>query len=229
MTHRRQSRGFTLLELLVVVGLIAALTAVLIGGLGGGGKSAALQSAQATMANLVTAARVKAMATGQSARVLVHVDQNSTAQPVRFMHYVALQVQVAGVWQLAADAYLPDGVYVVPGNFATIPAGLFATNTSAAWVKSDGSALRSTALRSNQITAETINSATAEQWVSFSIAAAGTTAQWGDIILAAGKLRAPGSYTAGESPIELENPEAVRGVTLSIYGVPALVNGRTSF
>ena len=66
MTHHRKSGGFTLLELLVVVGLTAALSFVLIGGLGGGGKSAALQSAQATMANLVTAARVKAMATGQS-------------------------------------------------------------------------------------------------------------------------------------------------------------------
>ncbi|MDI1320190.1 MAG: hypothetical protein PSW75_08360, partial [bacterium] len=147
--------------MLVVVGLIAALSFVLLGGLGGGGKSAALQSAQATMVNLVTAARVKAMATGQSARVLVHVDPSSPAQPLRFMRYVALQVQVAGAWQLVTDAYLPDGVYVVPGNFATIPAGLFAATTNTTWTKTDGSAMRSTALRANQITSETINSAAA--------------------------------------------------------------------
>lgn len=229
MTHHRKSGGFTLLELLVVVGLTAALSFVLIGGLGGGGKSAALQSAQATMANLVTAARVKAMATGQSARVLVHVDQSSTAQPARYLRYLALQVQIAGVWQLVTDAYLPDGVYVVPGNFSALPAEMFATNAVASWTKTDGSALRSTALRSNQITSETISSPVAELWVSITIAATGTTAQGGDIILAAGRLRAPGSYAAGDSPVELENPEDVRGLTLSTYGVPVLINSRASF
>ena len=222
-------KAFTLLELLVVVGLIAALSFLLIGSLGGGGKSAALQSAQATMASLVTAARVKAMATGQSARVLVCIDQNSAALPARFLRYVALQVQINGIWQLLADGYLPAGVYVLPGNFSTIPTGLFATTTNPAWTKSDGSALRSTALRSNQITAETINSTTTEQWVSLSITAAGTTAQAGDIILIVGRQRAPGSYAAGDSPVELENPEQVRGVTLSTYGVPALINNRASF
>ena len=229
MTPQRENKGFTLLELLVVVGLIAVLSFLLISSLGGGGKSAALQSAQATMASLVTAARAKAMATGQSARVLVCIDQNSSAQPARFLRYVALQVQINGVWQILADVYLPDGVYVVPGKFSTTPGGLFATAANLTWTKSDGSALRSTALRSNQITAETINSTTPEQWVSFSITAAGTTAQAGDIILIIGRQRAPGSYAAGDSPVALENPEQVRGVTLSTYGVATLINNRASF
>lgn len=229
MKHHRQSGGFTLLELLVVVGLVAALSIVLIGGLAGGGKSAALQSAQATMANLLMTARVKAMTTGRSVRVLVQVDPNSTAQPARFLRHVALQVQVAGVWQLVTDVDLPDGVYVVPGNFASIPAGLFAPVTAIPWVKSDGSALRSTALRANQLITETIGSQVAEQWVSVTIAAIGTTAQSGDIILAGGKVRAPGSYAVGESPVELTNPEDVRGLTLSSYGVSVLINSRASF
>lgn len=229
MTRCRQSGGYTLLELLVVIGLIAALSFVLNGGLGGGGKSAALQSAQATMANLVTAARIKAMATGQSARILINVDLHGTAQPVRYLRYMVLQVQIAGAWQLVADAYLPDGVFVVPGNFAGIPAGLFAADAVTPWTKPDGSALRSTALRSNQLISETINSAVVEQWVSFTLAAAGTTAQSGDIILAVGKLRAPGSYAVGDSPVTLENPEQVRGLTLSTYGVPTLINSRSSF
>jgi hypothetical protein len=229
--YRNQSpaTAFTLLELLVVVGLIAALAFVLLGGLGGGGRAAALQSAQATMVNLVTAARVKAVATGRSARVLVHVDPNSRVQPARFLHYLALQIQVDGVWRLVADMHLPDGVYIVPGNFTGLPAGLFAANATAPWTRADGSALRSTALRANQITFETINSPEPEQWVSFIIAAAGTTAQPGDIVLAPGRLRAPGAYAAGDSPVELENPAAVRGVTLSTYGVPVLINSRTSF
>lgn len=221
--------AFTLLELLVVVGLIAALSFVLVGGLGGGGKAAALQSAQATLANLVTAARVKAMASGQPARVLVCIDPNSTAQPGRYLRYVALQVQVAGTWQLLTETYLPDGVYVVPGNFTSIPAGLFPANTSTPWTRSDGSALRSTVLRNGSITAEAISGNVAEQWVSFSLSAAGTTTQAGDIIVAAGRRRAPGSYAVGESPVELENPEQVRGISLSQYGVPVLINSRASF
>jgi len=36
-------------------------------------------------------------------------------------------------------------------------------------------------------------------------------------------------YPPGDSPIELENPEEVRGLTLSAYGLPTLVNDRTSF
>ncbi len=229
MKQRDCTAGYTLLELLVVIGLIAALSYFLIGGLGNSGKSAALQSAQATMANLVAAARTKALASGQSSRVLVHVDAANPGQPQRYLHYVVVQIQTSTGWLTIADTFLPDGVYVVPGNFATIPPGLFAANTPTPWTKVDGSALRSTALRSNQITSETINSAGTEQWVSFTISAYAGTAQAGDIILASGRLRPPGSYLSGASPVELDNPEDVRGLTLSSYGVPVLINARTSF
>lgn len=226
---RAKARGFTLLELLVVIGLIAALSFVLISGLGGGGRSTALQSAQSTLAGLVTTARTKAMASGQSARVLVQVDATNTTQPLRYLRYVVIQTQSSTGWQTIVDAYLPDGIYIVPGNFNPIPAGLFAPGTAAPWSKADGSALRSTALRANQITTETINSADTEQWVSITLSANAGTAQSGDIILASGRVRPPGSYLAGESPVELDSPDIVRGLTLSSYGVPALINARTSF
>ena len=45
----------------------------------------------------------------------------------------------------------------------------------------------------------------------------------------AGRFRPPGTYQPGESPVELDNPENVRGLTLSAYGVPALINTRASF
>ena len=231
MPFPRHRRGFTLFELLVVIGLIAALSLVLLGGLGGGGKSAALQSAQAVLANLVSAARTKAQADGGGTRLLINIDPANTADPSRFLRYIAIQTQVAGVWQSATvvDIYLPEGVYVVPGNFASIPAGLFSTGTAAPWTKSDSAPLRSTALRANQIISATINSPATEQWVSVGFAPAGTTAQSGDIILAGGHPRAPGSFAPGESPVELENPETIRGLTLSAYGLPTLINDRASF
>ncbi|MBI2515403.1 MAG: hypothetical protein HYV95_00670 [Opitutae bacterium] len=231
MTPRRSIAAYTLLELLVVVGLVAGLSFFLVGGLRGGGRSVALQSGQSTLANLVTAARTKAMASGQSARILVHVDPGSADASTRYLRYLVLQVQAGGVWQPVpvAEAYLLEGVFVVPGNFANMPAGLFAADTVTPWTKSDGSPLRSTALRTASITSEIINSTAAEQWVSITFAAAGTTAQSGDLILALGKIRPPGSSAPGDAPVELENPEEVRGLALSAYGLPVLVNGRASF
>ncbi len=208
---------------------MAALSFFLSAGLAGGGKAAALQSAQAVLADLVTAARMKAMARGQSARVLVQIDAGSRSQPGRFLRYAVVQTQSAGGWETITETFLPDGVYVVPGNFSSLPAGLFAAGSTVPWTRADGTALRSTALRSNQITLETINSPGPELWVGFTISANAGTAQPGDIILASGRRRPPGSFQPGESPVELSNPEEVRGLTLSAYAVPALINARTSF
>jgi hypothetical protein len=200
------------------------------GGLGSGGRSTALQSAQAVMANLISVARTKAMASGAPCRVLIHVDPARVSEPLRYLRYVVVQLKSpGGDWQTVTDTYLPEGVYVIPGVFNPMPAGLFAASITVPWTKVDGTDLRSTALRSNQITTETINGATAEQWVSLTLSANAGTLQSGDIILTAGHRRPPGSYADGEAPIELENPGKVRGLTLSAYGVPALINARTSF
>ncbi len=225
----RWVRAFTLLELLVVMGLMATLSFFLVGGLGHSGKSAALQTTQAVMANLVTAARTQALASGQPCRILIHVDPLSASEPRRYLRYVVLQLQTTSGWQTVTDAFFPEGVYVVPGNFSSIPAGLFAMSVNVPWTKVDGSDLRSTALRSNQITTETINDVSAEQWVGLTFSANAGTLQSGDIILSTGRRRSPGSFTVGDAPIELENPGNVCGLTLSAYGVPALINARTSF
>src|SRR5688572_27360568 len=81
--------AFTLIEVVVVIGLVAGMTFLLIGSLMGGGKSVALQSAQATVANLVTAARTKASTTNRKTRLLVHAD---AGQPERFLRHLVLQI-----------------------------------------------------------------------------------------------------------------------------------------
>ncbi len=226
---RSSASGFTLIELLVVIALIAGLTALLLGDLGGGGKSTTLQSAQAAVSGVITVARTKAVSSGQSSRVLVNIDPTSTPEPARYLRYIVVQTQTAGVWQTVTDLYLPEGAYIIPGDFTSLPAGLFSEGASS-WVKVDGAtALRSTVLRSNQITTEVINSAAAEQWVAFSIAGAGTTAQAGDLILACGRPRAPNAYAAGESPVELYSRDNVCGITLSTYGLAVLIGDRPSF
>lgn len=226
LPQRCHSHGFTLLELVVVAGLMAGLSFFVIGTLGAA-RGAALQSAQATVANLLVAARTKASASGHPARVLVQCDARSGAASGRFLRHLVLQEQVGGAWQTVSDVYLPDGVYVLPGNFA-LPAGLLAT-AKTPWTRSDGADLRSTALRSANLTTEAIHGGALEQWVGLPFAAAGTTNASGDIVLAAGRVRPPGSYASGESPVELTGPEQVRGLALSAYGVATLINSRASF
>lgn len=218
--------AFTLLELLVVVGLIAALSFAVFGALGST-RGAALQAAQSTVANLLVVARTKASASGQPTRLLVQFDATSSTAGTRFLRHLVLQVQVNGTWQSLTDVYLPDGVYVMPGNFA-FPAGLLAS-TDIAWTKSDGSSLRSTALRNANLTSESVYAGTIEQWMNIPFAAAGTTSASGDVVIAAGRVRPPGSYAVGESPVELQHPDRVRGLTLSSYGVATLINSRASF
>lgn len=226
----RRIRAFTLVELLVVMGLVAGLTFFLIRGLGHGGKPASLKSAQAIMANLIGAARINAISNGRSCRILIHLDPSAQASPQRYLRYVVLQLQNADAsWRTLVETYLPEDVYTVPGNFSPIPAGLFSSETSVPWRKSDNSDLRSTVLRSDRVTTEIIGGVTSEQWVGIWFSSNGTTFQSGDFILVTGRRRPPGSYGDGEAPVVLENPAHARGLKLSAYGLPVLIDSRTSF
>lgn len=222
-------RAFTLIELLVVIGLVAGLSVLLFTGLDSGGKGNALRSAQASLAGIVTVARTNAVSSGQTCRVMINIDPTSVGTERRFLRYLVVQTEVLGAWQTIADLYLPNGVYIVPGDFADLPAGLFAEGVGA-WTRVDGTTvLRSSALRENQISTEAINAPVAEKWVRFSIAGAGGTGQSGDLVLASGRDRAPGAYAPGESPVSLPNREQVCGLTLSAYGLAVLIADRASF
>jgi len=125
--------GFTLLELLVVIGLIAVFSFFIAGGLTGGSKSAALQSAQATMANLVTAARTKAAVSGCRVRILINADASDLG---RFRRTIALQQETtlnSNIWNdPTLVTSFPEGVFILPYR-NRIPAGFYDTQSN--WVK----------------------------------------------------------------------------------------------
>lgn len=227
--HRaRGASAFTLIELLIVIAIIAGLSSWVVSGLRSGGGPAALRSAQSALINLITLARTQALASGQPCRLLVHIDPNSTARPSRYLRYCVLQQSAGGTWQTTADLYLPGGVFVVPGDFPSLPTGLYVEGAGV-WLKADGvTPLRSTALRSNQIVSESIGPSPAEKWVALSFSAVGTTSQSGDLIFATGRQR-PESTAPAESPIELSNHDEVCGLTISAYGLAVLINDRLSF
>lgn len=220
--------AFTLLELLVVVTLVAGIAGLVLGKLSGGAQAAALASAQASVANLIAAARTRAIASGQSVRVLVQIDLSTAESPLRFLRQLAIAVSTEGEWHPVTSISLPDGVCVVPG-LSSSPAGLFPSSTTPAWTCGDGSPLRSTVFQTGNVCLATIESATAEQYAYFSIAAAGTTAQAGQLVLGITHVRTAGSDRSGESPVEFVSADAVRGLKVSQYGVVTLIADRVSF
>ncbi len=223
MSHVRSRRAFTLLELLVVLGLVAALSVVLLGGLAGGGKSVALQSGQTLVANLITAARTRAVATGNQTRVLVHHDTDSPRAAERYLRHVAMEELRAGSWVTLQSTALPSGVYFLPHQNRT-PANLLPGGT--AWTKMDGTRLHSSCLFRAPIQ-QVVDGITAEAWVEIVFTPQGTTATSGQLVLATGRLQLPG--LGGGSPVVLENQETVRGLSVSGYGLAVLINERSGF
>ncbi|HEY8995916.1 MAG TPA: prepilin-type N-terminal cleavage/methylation domain-containing protein [Lacunisphaera sp.] len=227
-------RGFTLLELLVVIGLIAGMTFLLFGGLTGANKAMALQSAQATVANLVTAARTKAPATNRKTRLLINADPG---QPERYFCFLVLQVaRQSGSsptdWDTVQTTTLPPETYVVPATLA----GLVANAADWKRVTDPSADIVSDVLASQALSYRLDGDASAQLWSGLAFtpnhtlaALSGGPPPKGEMVIAPGRLRVPGSYADGQPPVELTNPQSVRGLVLSAYGVPALLNSRSAF
>ncbi|HYD83851.1 MAG TPA: prepilin-type N-terminal cleavage/methylation domain-containing protein [Opitutus sp.] len=220
--------AFTLIELLVVVALIAGLAALFIAGVGSGSKAGALQSAQATMANLIMAARAKAMASGMRVRILVHADTRDVA---RFRRFIAMQQEtsyLSNAWRPAYERVsLPEGICVLP-RVTRVPSGFYAGNM--AWTKTSvADPLHSSALDMAVVSAA-VDRDDEEVWEVIQFTPFGTmSTNAGDVVLATVVRRAPGSFAEGESPVRAEDVKRVRGMAISTYGVPMLLNGRAAF
>jgi prepilin-type N-terminal cleavage/methylation domain-containing protein len=237
LTAHSSLHGFTLLELLVVVALIGGLSLVLLLGLGGSGKPAALQSAQSTVSSLLTAARLKSAASGRHCRVLV---ANDPADPERYLRFLALQQARqpgpgAAEWDTVQTVTLPGETFVVPATI-TSPAGL--VNDTSRWRRATdpGEELASGVFLNQAIGYALEGDVTARQWTGVCFTPQGTLARLGTmggpprglIVIATGVRRPPGSYAAGASPVLLA-PDLLRGFILSAYGVPAALNDRHAF
>lgn len=237
LPQRGNAKAFTLLELLVVIGIIAAMSFFLVSGLTGGGVTAGLQSGQAAVGNLVTAARIKAPATGRKTRLLVNLDP---AVPERFLRYLVLQVARQGGaspsdWDTLTTVTLPEGIYVVPATLAWA-GGLVANPADWKRVSDPGADLVSDLFTNQTLSASLAGDAAPQIWTGVAFTPNGTLAPLaggpppkGYLVLAPGARRPPGSYLPGEAPVQLGSPQAVRGLLLSAYGVPALLNDRASF
>lgn len=225
----RTRRGFTLIELLVVLGVIAVLAAVLIGGLSGSNQGALLHSSQGMLSNGIALARNKAMSSGHRTRLLVN---NALTDPQRYRRMIAVLEEIPNStnWLTLETFYLPEGVYVVPNERRFI-SGLLKNENEWTEFEStnalDSRALQASVGNDGDTLDLVIDSPVSQNWEYLSFYPAGTTLNEGDIVLASGLRRDPGSIAQGLPPIELYSPQSVRGLFLSKYGLVRFINDRT--
>lgn len=220
---RARSSAFTLLELLVVIGLIAAMSFLLIGGLAGGGKSAALQAGQSTVANFVTVARTRAVATGNTTRILVRT--SFTAE--NFRRLLLLVEQRNNTWETIDSINLPAGVFVLPYR-TRVPPGMYPN--AADWRTANGQEVLGSSALSATPVPYAFESGSTETWDYLGFTPRGTTeTSQGSLVLATGRPTPPGELSQSDSPVVLMDPASVRGLQISTYGVPRLLNDRSGF
>lgn len=122
---RRCQRGFTLVEMLVVVGLIALLAAALGLALRGGEAGGGLVAAERTVASLFQSARAQAVLMGTEARVIIANDPGDPDRYLRTLAIVFEDPETPGLWRSSGDSVtLPAGLYVIPPDYASSRAPL---------------------------------------------------------------------------------------------------------
>lgn len=209
-SHAKAHAAFTLVELLVVIGIIVLMIGALGLALRGGGGNVALQSAQGTLGSLLTAARAQAGVRLQTAMLVVDGDPTKEG----FLRTIHVAVQSPGGWTFVSDVTLPSGVFLVPGNRS-----ISGADCAAGWPTTRLSTV-----------ADPANLAV------YSGGQSGIYLQTGFTINSVGMPSAAGArliVSAGRrmsaTALVLENPELLRGVALSAYGTPILINDAAGF
>jgi len=212
--------AFTLIELLVVVALLGVLAAIVFSSAGGASQSTALRTAQATLANALSATRNRALAHGVSVALAVHDDPS---EPARYRRVVAIVEGIAtGAPQVAAVFELPRGAYVLPHRARFTEAMREPGDWSGG---NSGNALGSTRfLNPGGVISAALASPQAALWEYALVTPTGTMSGGGALIVG---LAVP--VDDGAFPIRFQSPEHVRGMLVSSYGLARMIDGRAGF
>lgn len=194
--------AFTLVELLVVIGVIGALAAGVGLLLRGNNPGTALRSAQSTLASALSSARGQAALNQANAMLIVQADPAVE----NFLRSVRVVVSTSSGWkEVGGEIILPEGVFVVPHNATTTTLSDSSANRLSTFFTTSapvtGLSMTTNFLQSREISP---------------LGAMGSGVG-GRILVAPGRQTGANAFT-------IDNTSAVRGLIVSNYGVATLVN-----
>ncbi|MGF1451353.1 MAG: Tfp pilus assembly protein FimT/FimU [Opitutales bacterium] len=123
-----RARGFTIIELLTVIALMAVLAGIVVAGLGGFG-GATVPASQRSVAGLIDAARTTAQVRQSDAYLLIYAGQDEPSKYLRYMGIVWVERMENGenvIHPVGDGTYLPEGTYVIPRADNETPVSLAA-------------------------------------------------------------------------------------------------------
>lgn len=213
--------GFSLLELLIVIGLIAAFAAFAGIGLKDSGRGGELRSAQAMITSMLSAAKSQAMTAQNRSRILVDADPAS-ATFLRRLILVVESDRNTDRWNLhGTDIVLPANVFCVPASAnligAVLPAQWPVTRLSSAVI--DNAAVSITAPSGETLPGQFLRFVAIEPNGRLAIASSQATS--GKVVLALA-LRQPEGIVFTDS-------NGVLGVSVSIYGRVTPIDDASGF
>lgn len=218
----RMAAGFTLFELLAVVGLMAVVVAIGVACLRGSGGGAARDGAVALLASRLAEARALANSRGEPARLLVHADP---LQPERFLRYVVVATPNGTGWRpIDGGSLLPAGVVVLPPEPLGVAGPGAVQRAGDDWSRASGGGLRSTALRTYAASGGGLPMLGTTNWLVVHFSPTGGVFA-GDLVVANGRRQ---DETVPVTMV-CEQPDNVAGLSLTFYGVAAFVRGRAEF
>lgn len=209
----RRDGAFSLVELLVVVGMMV----LFLGGIGfalrDNGPNLAVQNAQGILASAVSAARAEAQAA--SARTRLVVDANPASDTFLRSLRIVVETSTENTWRYAgAEIVLPRGAYVVPPSAITGTALQPAAGGSWPGTRLSGLTADSLALEEGTTLGPV-------QRLNCDFSGRGLPSVAGVKLLVAGATR------RDATTLVFDNPQLIRGIALSDYGAPLLLNNAT--
>ena len=204
--------AFSLIELVSVMAIIIVM-AGLLGYLlrGRGTESYGLQTAQNTVASLLSLARSQAALQGRDAGVFLHTDPGNRDRYLKFFIPVVRNESDTDWEILSEGVYLPQGCYALS---ISTPSGT-EVEAGASW-----GTIRSSALQTDG--SLDFEHGSAESYKGTVISPRGTTGDAGNIVVATGRPQPDGLDPA----FVFTNPENIRAIKLSVYGQLTFLNNR---
>lgn len=204
------NQAFSLLEVVVVAGLVALLAAVMLRP-GGGGTGAAVRSARMATGNLLAAAQAHATGSGNRTRLLFDLGSASGVES-RYLHWLVLQEQdpADNSWHELDQAAIGGAACFLPPADA-LPADLMRDRP--AWLSPDG-ALPGSTLLTQPAEANAVTAWPGDRWAAVEFDAEGyPTPAGGTVVFAACRARPDAS-----PPMEVYDPGETRGLLVTRYG-----------